>query len=104
MSKLRKRETLSFRPDNDAQDQLIHDAQKATGIKMSELLRMACLRGLPAVVADIVERQRKSVAQFEASLRETTGTPAIPAPTSEPDTNVYPNPRKPRKHGAPTNS
>lgn len=102
--KLRERETLGFRPENAAQEKLILDAQAAVGIKMSDLLRRAVLVGLPRVVAEAQEQQRESFAKFEASLRETTGKPAVSTPTSEPDTNVYPNPRKPRKHGTPTNS
>lgn len=69
--KIRERDTMGFRPENDAQEKLILDAQAAVGIKMSDLLRRAVLYGLPHVVAEAQEQQRASFAQFEASLRET---------------------------------
>ena len=68
--KIRERDTLGFRPENEAQEKLILEAQAAVGIKMSDLLRRAVLRGLPEVVAEAQEQQRASFAKFESSLRE----------------------------------
>lgn len=69
-SKLRTFETLGFRPESEAQQQLILDAQAATGLRMADLLRRAVLNGLPAVVAEIKAQQQKAIAQFETALHE----------------------------------
>lgn len=98
MSKLRKRETIGFRPDNDAQDKLIRDAQKATGIKMSDLLRLACLRGLPSVVAEVKQQQQAAFNHFEETLRETNVDVTLPAAApdiAKPDPRPYKISRKP---------
>lgn len=79
MSKLRKHDTLGFRPDNSAQEKLILDAQKATGIKMSDLLRRAVLCGLPVVVAEVQAQQQQAFAHFQETLREA----AAPADTDK---------------------
>ena len=87
MSKLRLRETIGFRPDDDAQEKLIRDAQQATGIKMSELLRRAVLHGLPAVVAEVREQQSAAFDQFETSLKESAND-TITRPKSGQNTAV----------------
>lgn len=72
-TKLRSRETMGFRPENDAQEKLILDAQKATGLKIAELLRRAVIMGLPAVVSEIRAEQEQAFEHFETQLREQSG-------------------------------
>ena len=71
MSKLRRHETLGFRPKTDAQEKLIQDAQSATGIKMSDLLLRAVLRGLPHVVEEIRSAQAQAFEMFDKQLNVT---------------------------------
>lgn len=66
---------MGFRPETDEQEKLIKQAQAATGIKMSDLLRRAVLMGLPSVVSEVQRNQAKAFDSFEQSLRE-TGHPA----------------------------
>ena len=70
-TKLRNYETLGFRPENEAQEKLIRDAQTAAGLKMSELLRRAVLMGLPALMAEIREQQEAAFSKFESAMKET---------------------------------
>lgn len=70
MSKLRDFETLGFRPQNEAQDRLIRDAQKATGLQMSDLLRRAVLIGLPNVVEEVRREHDTAFKTFANTLEE----------------------------------
>lgn len=70
MSKLRTFETIGFRPENEAQEKLILEAQRAAGLTMAELLRRAVLLGIERVVADAKEKQDQAFIAFAHTLRE----------------------------------
>jgi hypothetical protein len=91
-TKLRDHESFGFRAETKAQEDFILAAQRAAGLKMSDLLRRAVMRGIPAIVAEAKAAQAEAFTTFEAKLAED-----ITADAAHPRTNGVPSSKRGKK-------
>lgn len=75
-TKLRKRETLGFRPENEAQELAIRSAQKLAGGNMADFLRRSVLYGMHRVVEESQRNREETEEIYKQALRESCLDPS----------------------------